>query len=213
MSLVTVLNKSVNVYRPQKEYFNENEGKPKWGRLTNKPATSTTPWEGFLCLALEQPILRWSQRASHGSCTAQALPTANCCQPTASNTLPLSLLQNSSSKSKSPRLSLICHIIPYQASLAPPSLRSHQSYSKHITHPHHFLSCLAADLPQRCLKGALMFFVSPLCLGAIKIKSMPPSLSWLFPLQLFFCTSPHNRCELWALIYHQVHKAVASWEQ
>lgn len=115
-----------------------------------------------------------------------ALPTANCCQPTASNTLPLFLLQDSSSESKSPPLSLISQIIPYQASLAPSSIRSHHSYSKHITHPHHFLSCLAADLPQRRLKGALMFFVSSFRLAAIKIKSMPPSLSWLFPLQSFF---------------------------
>lgn len=110
----------------------------------------------------------------------------HCCQPTASNTLPLSLLQGSSPESKSPALSLICQIIPYQASLAPSSIRNHQSYSKHIRHPHHFLSCLAADLPQRHLKGALMFFVSPFCLAAIKIKSMPSSLSWLFPLQFFF---------------------------
>lgn len=89
------------------------------------------------------------------------------------------------SESQSPALSLRCQIIPYQASLAPSSIRSHQSYSKNITHPHHFLSCLAADLPQRRLKGALMFFVSPFCLAAIKIKSMPPSLSWLSPLQFF----------------------------
>lgn len=141
-----------------------------------------------------------------------ALPTANCCQPSASNTLPLSLLQDSSSESKSPTL-LISQIIPYQASLAPSGIRSHHSYSKHITRPHHFLSCLAADLPQRRLKGALMFFVSSFCLAAIKIKSMPPSLSWLFPLQFFLCTSPHNHCGLWALIYHPVHKALASWEQ
>lgn len=36
-----------------------------------------------------------------------------------------------------------------------------------------------------------MFFVSPFCLVAIKIKSMPSSLSWLFPLQFFFFSVLH----------------------
>lgn len=120
------------------------------------------------------------QLHSSGTSHSQLLPAH--CKQHSSIVSPSGFLirkQESSSLSEMPDY-------PLSTSLAPSSIRSHQSYSKHITHPHHFLSCLAADLPQRRLKGALMFFVSPFCLAAIKIKSMPPSLSWLFPLQFFF---------------------------
>lgn len=139
---------------------------------------------------------------------ALALPTATWCQTTANATPALPCFQDALTNSLASlwytRASTSKQHWLHQAS-------NHQSYSQHITHPSHFLSCLAADLLQRQLKGALMVFVSPLCLAAIKIESMPPPLS--SPFFFFSCILPHHHCGLWTVIYHRIDQAAGSWEQ
>lgn len=66
------------------------ETSPRYGLMPKPPSAHPAVPRGWQCAAAVpcarpgQGIFRWSQHPSRGSSSAQALPTANCCQPTAS---------------------------------------------------------------------------------------------------------------------------------